>query len=108
MGHKNYRHEERDFSDRDYNKNDYKNDLKEVGKSLSDKVKNIGTNFKENLDEAQNRMEDFGETIKEKGRYMTSQFKNRIQNNPWPYIGGAAVTALAIGFLAGRQISKQD
>ncbi|MBN8554376.1 MAG: DUF883 family protein [Deltaproteobacteria bacterium] len=113
MSQKNYGQENQDFSNKDYNnKNDFKNDLKDAGKVMSDKVKSIGSNIKDNLkenfDDVQSRAEDFGETIKERGQYMTAQLKDRVQGNPWAYIGGAAIAALALGFLAGRRTSKHD
>ncbi|MDB5038609.1 MAG: hypothetical protein JWQ35_2137 [Bacteriovoracaceae bacterium] len=78
--------------------------------NAADKVKNISNSVKEaakqTFDDMQSNVEEFGDTIKEKGQYLSNQIRDRVQNNPWAFIGGAAIAAMTLGFLFGRRRSS--
>lgn len=60
-------------------------------------------NQKSEFDGLQSKIEDFGESLKERGQHLSHQVANRVRNNPWAFVGGASVLGLAIGYFMGRR-----
>lgn len=54
----------------------------------------------------ENKMEEFGDTIKEQGRYISGEVVSLVKRNPWAVIGGTSIAAIGIGYLLGRRSSK--
>jgi ElaB/YqjD/DUF883 family membrane-anchored ribosome-binding protein len=85
-------------------------DFSSAARAGADKLKSISGNIKDSVkrtyDQAESAVEDFGENLTERGRKMSRQVNDVVQNNPWAVIGCTAVAAIAIGFLVGRRNSS--
>ena len=56
---------------------------------------------KKNIQRVQRVAEDWMEDGGEKIREVASDVDESVHENPWPYIGGAAIGALLLGFILG-------
>ena len=84
----------------------------EVRKMISTKYKDLkesifGSDIKHSLDtakknavEAAARARNLGE---EKVKVLATQMDQNVHSNPWPYIGGAAIVALLLGYILGKK-----
>lgn len=57
------------------------------------------------FDSIENKMDDLGENLKERGQYLSQQVTEQVQTNPWAFIGGASIVGLAVGYLLGRRVA---
>jgi len=61
---------------------------------------------KEQVDKLKDLAGDQFEIGKEKVLDAAKDMDKKVRENPWPYIGGIAVTALLIGFIMGGSKNK--
>jgi len=102
-----------DKKTQDYSSDDYsKNESKDSMSSGSEKVKNITSgvrdSIREGFGELENRAENLGETLMEKGQYVGRIIQERVNRDPWMFIGGVAIAAFLLGMVSGRRASKSS
>ena len=59
----------------------------------------LGT-AKKNAVEAAAKARNLGE---EKVKVLATQMDQNVHSNPWPYIGGASIVALLLGYILGKK-----
>ena len=82
----------------------------EKGISGSDKIRSFSNPNKDKREPSrgfeskmENKMEDFGDTIKDQSQYITSEVASLVRRNPWAVVGGASIITLGLGFWLGRK-----
>ncbi len=84
----------------------------EIQDLLSSKYKNIKETFtgfdskdsvealKKNATEKASRVAEISE---DRVKEIATEIDQNVHNNPWPYIGGAAICSLLLGYIMGRK-----
>ena len=89
-----------------------KNKKSEIQEMLANRYQNIkdtisGFDSKESLDSAKQSASDVAgrakELSEEKVKEIATQVDQNVHSNPWPYIGGAALCSLLLGYIMGRK-----
>lgn len=73
-----------------------KSTLSEGEHNVKDSLNAIGQRTAEQATRLRNVSED-------RVREVATQIDEDVHNNPWPYIGGAAVASLMLGYILGRK-----
>ena len=69
--------------------------INDFAPQLGDKVRDYGM-------QAADMASTYASKGVEQGRVIASRVDSQVRENPWPVIGGVALTSLAVGFLLGR------
>ena len=75
--------------------NDIKDALFEVASNNKETVNRVRKMALNAVEEGQERFED-----------AVTDIEKKVKKNPWPYIGGAAIGALLLGFILGNSSRK--
>jgi ElaB/YqjD/DUF883 family membrane-anchored ribosome-binding protein len=85
----------------------------EIGRLLSDKyshirdvVQDAAERNRETFRRVKKQAERVWEDNSEKVREFAEDVDEQVHKNPWPYIGGAALAALLLGFILGNSRQK--
>src|SRR3954471_4949014 len=55
------------------------------------------------FEEFEENLKQIGEKVKDRGRELVQQVGGNVRQNPWVYVGGAALVILGLGFLFNRR-----
>ena len=76
--------------------------ISEKYQNLRDAVVGAEHGVAEALAAAKQRVVDAAAQAKEKTKKVAAEVDQHVHENPWPYIGGVALSALLIGYVLGR------
>ena len=71
--------------------------------AMSDSELNVKESFNRMSHRTAEQAQRFREVGEDRVREVASQVDENVHNNPWPYIGGAAVASLMLGYILGRK-----
>ena len=75
----------------------------ELHSLFNEKYTDLRTVLEEASDESVGRIRRMGEAVSTRVRTTVASVDESVHKNPWPYIGGAALGALIVGFSLGRR-----
>ena len=76
--------------------------LAELQDIVSDKYGNLKSIFGEAAERLQQQARETYDQGKEKVKGLVSNVDDSVHKNPWPYLGGAALGFLILGFALGK------
>ncbi len=64
--------------------------------------------FGDKFEDYEGRLDELRSNIQDRGKEAIRKFGRNVKKNPWMFIGGTALAALTLGFIAGRTVFKDS